>query len=54
MSIIGPRPILDWEFEENNNKPEYIRRFDVRPGLQYPHNGILKYICLRRQSLPVP
>ena len=33
MSIIGPRPILDWEFEENNNKDEYIKRFDVRPGL---------------------
>lgn len=33
MSIIGPRPILDWEFNENNNKPEYIKRFDVRPGL---------------------
>ena len=33
MSIIGPRPILDWEFTENNNKPEYINRFNVRPGL---------------------
>lgn len=33
MSIIGPRPILDWEFTENNNKPEYIKRFDIRPGL---------------------
>ena len=33
MAIIGPRPILDWEFTENNNKPEYIKRFDVRPGL---------------------
>lgn len=33
MSIIGPRPILDWEFEENNNNPEYVKRFDVRPGL---------------------
>lgn len=33
MSIIGPRPILDWEFTENNNKPEYIKRFNVRPGL---------------------
>ena len=33
MSIIGPRPILDWEFSENNNKPEYIRRFKVNPGL---------------------
>lgn len=33
MSIIGPRPILDWEFDQNNNRPEYVKRFDVRPGL---------------------
>lgn len=33
MSIIGPRPILDWEFAENNNNPEYVKRFEVRPGL---------------------
>lgn len=33
MSIIGPRPILDWEFTKNNNKPEYIKRFNIRPGL---------------------
>ena len=33
MSIIGPRPILDWEFDETNNNPKYIRRFDVKPGL---------------------
>lgn len=33
MSVVGPRPILDWEFEENNKKAEYVKRFDVRPGL---------------------
>ena len=33
MSIIGPRPILDWEFEENNKREDFIKRFDVRPGL---------------------
>ena len=33
MSIIGPRPILDWEFEENNLREDFIKRFDVRPGL---------------------
>lgn len=33
MSIVGPRPILDWEFDENNNKPQYIKRFEVKPGL---------------------
>ena len=34
MSIIGPRPILDWEFEEYRDKnPRYIKRYDVRPGM---------------------
>lgn len=33
MSVIGPRPILDWEFTENDRNPEYVKRFDVRPGL---------------------
>lgn len=33
MSVIGPRPILDWEFDETNNNSKYIRRFDVKPGL---------------------
>lgn len=34
MSIIGPRPILDWEFEEYKDKnPRYIKRYDVMPGM---------------------
>lgn len=34
MAIIGPRPILDWEFEEYRDKnPRYIKRYDVRPGM---------------------
>lgn len=33
MAIIGPRPILDFEFKDNNTNPEYEKRFDVRPGL---------------------
>lgn len=34
MAIIGPRPILDWEFEEYLDKnPRYIKRYDVRPGM---------------------
>lgn len=34
MSIIGPRPILDWEFEEWRDKdPRYIKRYDVRQGM---------------------
>ena len=34
MAIIGPRPILDWEFEEyKDNNPRYIKRYDVRQGM---------------------
>lgn len=33
MSIIGPRPILDWEFEPYRGKANYIRRYDARPGM---------------------
>ncbi len=32
MSIIGPRPILDWEYEEFKND-EFESRFSIRPGL---------------------
>ena len=32
MSIIGPRPILDWEYDDYAC-PEYDPRFDLRPGL---------------------
>ena len=32
MSVIGPRPVLDWEYEEYS-KPEYEGRFIVRPGM---------------------
>lgn len=32
MSIIGPRPILDWEYDEYKNE-FYEPRFSVRPGL---------------------
>lgn len=33
MAIIGPRPILDWEFEEYSNNPRYHRRYDALPGM---------------------
>ena len=32
MSIIGPRPILDWEYEEYKNE-EFEPRFNIMPGL---------------------
>ena len=32
MSIIGPRPILDWEYEEFAN-PKFESRFSTRPGM---------------------
>lgn len=34
MAIIGPRPILDWEFEEYKDKnPRYVKRYDVKQGM---------------------
>lgn len=33
MTIIGPRPILDVEFEPYKNNERYCRRYDVLPGL---------------------
>ena len=33
MAIIGPRPILDWEFEEFSKEPRYHRRYDALPGM---------------------
>ena len=33
MAIIGPRPILDWEFEEFSGNPRYHRRYDALPGM---------------------
>lgn len=32
MSIIGPRPVLDWEYEEYKDE-KYEPRFIVRPGM---------------------
>ena len=32
MSVIGPRPVLDWEYQEYA-KEEYEPRFKVRPGM---------------------
>ena len=33
MSIIGPRPILDWEFEPYMDNEEYCKRYNVRAGM---------------------
>lgn len=33
MAIIGPRPVLDWEFEPYRDNPYYIRRYEVLPGM---------------------
>lgn len=32
MSIIGPRPVLDWEYFDNASE-EYEPRFNARPGM---------------------
>lgn len=33
MSIIGPRPILDFEFEPYKQDRRYVRRYDALPGM---------------------
>lgn len=33
MAIIGPRPILDWEFEPYKENQEYCKRYDVKAGM---------------------
>ena len=33
MAIIGPRPILPWEFDGYRNNPVYKKRHSVLPGL---------------------
>ena len=33
MSIIGPRPILDWEFEPYKENKEYCKRYNVKAGM---------------------
>lgn len=33
MAIIGPRPILDWEFEPYRDNKNYVRRYEVAPGM---------------------
>lgn len=33
MAIIGPRPILAFEFEEYKNNSRYTHRYDAKPGM---------------------
>lgn len=33
MAIIGPRPILDWEFDKYKFNQTYLKRYDVLPGM---------------------
>lgn len=33
MAIIGPRPILDWEFDEYKDNARYAHRYDALPGM---------------------
>ena len=33
MAIIGPRPILDWEFEEYKDNQRFCKRYDALPGM---------------------
>lgn len=33
MAIVGPRPILDFEFAPYKNNKRYVHRYDVLPGM---------------------
>ena len=33
MAIIGPRPILDWEWVEYSSNERFAKRYDVLPGM---------------------
>ena len=33
MAIIGPRPILDWEFEVYKDNKRFCKRYDALPGM---------------------
>lgn len=33
MAIIGPRPILSFEFDDYKDNPRYAHRYDARPGM---------------------
>lgn len=33
MAIIGPRPILPFEFEEYKENARYVHRYDAKPGM---------------------
>ena len=33
MAIIGPRPILDWEFEPYKENKKYCKRYNVKAGM---------------------
>lgn len=33
MAIIGPRPILDWEWEEYSDNKRFARRYEALPGM---------------------
>lgn len=33
MAIIGPRPILDWGFEEYKDNKRFCKRYDALPGM---------------------
>lgn len=33
MAIIGPRPILDWEWDEYKENKRFARRYDALPGM---------------------
>ena len=50
MSIIGPRPILDFEFVPYKDNARYAHRYDVRPGMFCTVDIDLRAIATREQQ----
>lgn len=50
MSIIGPRPILPWEFDGYRDNPRYRRRHDIAPGLFCTVDVFLRAAATRQEQ----
>ena len=50
MAIIGPRPILDFEFEEYKDNARYAHRYDAMPGMFCTVDMDLRATATREQQ----
>ena len=50
MAIIGPRPILPFEFEEYKDNARYAHRYDAKPGMFCTVDIVLRATATREQQ----